>query len=49
MAVANGQSLIVDGQILGVIVGVVAMWRRAPFIVVVLGSMVSAAIGGLLI
>ena len=43
MAMADGRSLVVDGRMVGVAFGALAVGRRAPFIVVVLVAMVTTA------
>ena len=43
MAMADGRSLVVDGRMVGVAFGALAVPRRAPFIVVVLVAMASTA------
>lgn len=43
MAMADGRSLVVDGRMVGVAFGALAVARRAPFIVVVLVAMASTA------
>lgn len=43
MAMADGRSLVVDGRMVGVAIGALAVLRRAPFIVVVLVAMASTA------
>ena len=43
MAMADGRSLVVDGRMVGVAFGALAVVRRAPFIVVVLVAMASTA------
>jgi multisubunit Na+/H+ antiporter MnhF subunit len=43
MALADGQTLVVDARLVGVGVGAVAVWRRAPFVVVVVAAMAAAA------
>ena len=43
MAMADGRSLVVDGRMVGVAFGALAVLRRAPFIVVVLVAMASTA------
>ncbi len=43
MAMADGRSLVVDGRIVGVAFGALAVARRAPFIVVILVAMASTA------
>jgi branched-subunit amino acid transport protein len=44
-AVANGRSIDLDGpRLAGVAVGAVAVWRRAPFMVVVVAAGATAAL-----
>ncbi|MCH2433459.1 MAG: AzlD domain-containing protein [Acidimicrobiales bacterium] len=43
MSVTEGDTLIVDARLMGVAVGVLAVWRRAPFIVVVAAAMAATA------
>ena len=43
MAMADGRSLVVDGRMVGVAFGALAVARRAPFVVVVLAAMASTA------
>ncbi len=44
MSVVHGESLVVDGRLVGVAVGAVAVWRRAPFVVVVVAAMAATAL-----
>ncbi|MCP4794348.1 MAG: AzlD domain-containing protein [Actinomycetia bacterium] len=44
VSVADGQMLVIDGRLIGVAVGAVAVWRRAPFVVVVVGAMAATAL-----
>ena len=44
MSVVHGESLVVDGRLGGVAVGAVAVWRRAPFVVVVVAAMAATAL-----
>ena len=44
MSVVDGESLVVDGRLVGVAVGAVAVWRRAPFVVVVVAAMAATAL-----
>ncbi|MBC8364310.1 MAG: AzlD domain-containing protein [Actinobacteria bacterium] len=44
MTVADGETLVVDGRLVGVAVGALAVWRRAPFVVVVVGAMAATAL-----
>jgi hypothetical protein len=48
MTVANGTSLVFDARLVGVGLAVVAVWRRAPFVVVVLVAMSATALVRLL-
>ena len=48
MTVANGTSLVFDARPVGVGLAVVAVWRRAPFVVVVLVAMSATALVRLL-
>ena len=41
---STGQSLVVDARAIGVAVAMVAVWRRAPFIVVVVAAMAATAL-----
>ena len=41
---STGQSLVVDARAVGVAVAMVAVWRRAPFIVVVVAAMAATAL-----
>ena len=44
-AVANGRHLSFDGaRMAGLAVGAVAVWRRAPFLVIVIGAGLTAAL-----
>jgi Branched-chain amino acid transport protein (AzlD) len=43
----NGRSLILDARVLGAAFAVVAVWRRAPMIVVVLGAAAVTAVARL--
>jgi len=38
------QSLVLDARVLGVAAGTVAVWRRAPFVVVVIAAMAVTAL-----
>jgi len=40
MTVAEGETLVLDARLVGVAVATVAVWRRAPLVVVVLVAMV---------
>jgi branched-subunit amino acid transport protein len=44
----NGRSLVLDARVLGAAFAVIAVWRRAPMIVVVLGAAAVTAIARLL-
>ncbi|MDG2907964.1 MAG: AzlD domain-containing protein [Acidimicrobiales bacterium] len=44
MSVVHGESLVVDGRLVGVAVGAVAVWRRAQFVVVVVAAMAATAL-----
>ena len=44
MSVTDGSSLTVDARLFGVLVGAVAVWRRAPFVIVVLAAMTATAL-----
>jgi branched chain amino acid efflux pump len=44
---ANGRSLILDARVLGAAFAVIAVWRRAPMIVVVLGAAAVTAVARL--
>ncbi|MEM9202007.1 MAG: AzlD domain-containing protein [Actinomycetota bacterium] len=41
--VADGDSLVLDARFLGVAAGTLAVWRRAPFVVVVMVAMAVTA------
>ena len=41
--VGDGESLVLDARLLGVAAGAVAVWRRAPFVVVVVIAMAVTA------
>lgn len=41
--VSTGQRLVVDARLAGLAVAAVAVWRKAPFVVVVLSAAVTAA------
>ena len=43
MAVADNRSLVIDGRMVGVGLGAVAVWRKAPFVIVVLVAMAGTA------
>jgi branched chain amino acid efflux pump len=45
----QGRSLVLDARVLGAAFAVIAVWRRAPMIVVVLGAAAVTAIGRLLL
>lgn len=44
LTVATGRTLVVDARLAGVSVAAVLVWRRAPFIVVVLGAAAATAL-----
>ena len=44
---ADGRSLILDARVLGAAFAVIAVWRRAPMIVVVLGAAAVTAVARL--
>ncbi len=44
MSVTDGTALSVDARVVGVVAGAVAVWRRAPFIVVVVAAMAATAL-----
>lgn len=44
MSVTDGTSLTIDARLFGVAVGAVAVWRRAPFVIVVLAAMATTAL-----
>ena len=44
LTVANGRSLIVDERLAGVLVAGVLVWRRAPFLLVVLSAAATTAL-----
>ena len=44
MTVADGPALVVDARVAGVGLATVAVWRRAPFVVVVLVAMAATAV-----
>jgi Branched-chain amino acid transport protein (AzlD) len=44
----NGRSLILDARVLGAAFAVIAVWRRAPMIVVVLGAAAVTAVARLI-
>ena len=43
-ALADGRSLVLDARAAGLAVAAVALWRRAPFLVVVLSAAATAAL-----
>ncbi|MEM9131591.1 MAG: AzlD domain-containing protein [Actinomycetota bacterium] len=43
LTVGDGRSITLDTRLIGVAVAIVLVWRRAPFIVVVLGAVVTTA------
>ena len=49
MTVADGPSIVVDARLVGVGLAAVAVWRRAPFIVVVVVAMAATALVRLLV
>jgi len=49
MTVAAGPSIVVDARLVGVGLAAVAVWRRAPFIVVVVVAMAATALVRLLV
>ena len=49
MTVANGPSIVVDARLVGVGLAAVAVWRRAPFVVVVVVAMAATALVRLLV
>ena len=44
LTVANGRTLVADARLAGVLVAGVLVWRRAPFIVVVLSAAATTAL-----
>ena len=46
-ALSHGQSLLLDSRLLALVAAGVALWRRAPFIVVVIIGALAAAAGRL--
>ncbi len=44
LTVANGKTLVLDERLAGVAVAGLLVWRRAPFIVVVLGAAATTAL-----
>lgn len=44
LTVANGQTLVADARLAGVLVAGVLVWRRAPFLVVVLAAAATTAL-----
>ncbi len=44
LTVANGRTLVADERLAGVLVAGVLVWRRAPFLLVVLSAAVTTAI-----
>ena len=44
MSVVDGESLVIDGRLVGVAAGAVAVWRRAPFVAVVVAAMAATAL-----
>jgi len=49
MTVADGPSIVVDARLAGVGLAAVAVWRRAPFVVVVVVAMAATALVRLLV
>jgi hypothetical protein len=45
---SSGRSLILDARVLGAAFAVIAVWRRAPMIVVVLGAAAVTALARLI-
>ena len=43
MSFTDGDSLVLDGRLIGLAVGILAVWRRAPFVVTVLSAMAATA------
>lgn len=43
LTVGDGRSITLDTRLIGVAVAAVLVWRRAPFIVVVLGAVITTA------
>lgn len=43
LTLASGKSLVVDARLAGMVVAGVLVWRRAPFVVVVLAAAVATA------
>ena len=48
MTVGDGASMVLDARLVGVVLAIVAVWRRAPFVVVVLVAMAATALVRLL-
>ncbi len=44
LTVADGRTLVADARLAGVLVAGVLVWRKAPFLVVVLGAAVTTAL-----
>lgn len=44
LTVASGKSLVVDARLAGMVVAAVLVWRRAPFVVVVLAAAAVTAV-----
>ncbi len=44
MSVTEGSTLVVDARLVGLGVGAIAVWKKAPFIFVVIAAMASTAI-----
>lgn len=49
MTLADGETLVFDARVVGVAVGAVAVWRRVPFVVVVVAAMAVTALFRLVI
>jgi len=44
MTVADGPALVIDARVAGVGLATIAVWRRAPFVAVVLAAMAGTAV-----
>lgn len=44
LTIANGRTLVIDERLAGVVVAGVLVWRKAPFIVVVIAAAVTTAL-----
>lgn len=44
LTVANGRSLVADERLVGVVVAAVLVWRKAPFLLVVLAAAATTAL-----